>query len=51
MHAAHTPVFKLLGHFEAFRPQGQHIAPMGVKSTLQRQISPQHGFVARTFLL
>jgi len=42
--AAHRPVFKLLhrGNFEAFRPKERHIAPMWLKSTLPRQISPEH---------
>ena len=51
MHAAHTPVFKLLdGDFEAFRPAARHIALMSEINSLT-PISPQHGFMTRTFLL
>jgi len=35
--------------FEVFCPTGRHIAPMGWNQL--SQISPQHGFMTRTFLL
>ena len=44
MCAEHTRVFKLLGLGGAIlrllASRGRHVAPMGVKSTLPRQISP-----------
>jgi len=54
MRAARTTVFKLLGgggDFEAFRPTGATHCTDGVNSTHPRQVSLQHGFMTRTFLL
>jgi len=55
MRAEYTPVFELLSSrrrdFEAFHSAGATNSNDEVKSTLQRQISPQHGFITRTFLL
>jgi len=39
------------GTFETFHPAVATHCTDGLKSTVPRQISPQHGFMMRTFLL